>query len=95
MYIAMNRFWIKPGKEDEFEKAWKNRESFLKGVAGFKEFRLLKGANGTYISHSTWENENAFTAWMDSEAFAKAHAQGASKGLTQGPPEFSGYDVIL
>jgi len=95
MYIAMNRFWVIPGKEEEFETVWKTRDTYLKDVPGFKEFHLLRGENGVYISHSIWENFEAFEAWTDSEAFAKAHAQGGSKGLVQGPPEFNGYHVVI
>ena len=29
MYIAMNRFKIVPGKEDEFEKVWRERDTHL------------------------------------------------------------------
>ena len=43
MYIAMNRFKIVKGKETEFENIWKNRDSHLEGVEGFKEFNLVKG----------------------------------------------------
>lgn len=95
MYIAMNRFWVKPGKESDFETVWKERDSYLKDVPGFQEFHLLKGDNGVYISHSIWESLEAFEAWTDSEAFAKAHADGGSKGLVQGPPEFNGFQVII
>ena len=95
MYIAMNRFTVVPGKELDFETVWKTRETFLSGVPGFKEFHLLRGEAGIYISHSTWESREVFIQWTESEAFQKAHAQGGSKGLLQGPPQFSGYDVIL
>ena len=43
MFIAMNRFKIVPGKEDEFEKVWRERDTHLSGVPGFKEFHLVKG----------------------------------------------------
>ncbi|MCE9623983.1 MAG: antibiotic biosynthesis monooxygenase [Deltaproteobacteria bacterium] len=95
MYIAMNQFTVVPGKGKEFEEMWKSRETFLGEVPGFKEFHLLKGENDAYISHSTWESREAFTRWTESEAFRKAHAQGGSKGLIQGPPRFSGYEVVL
>ncbi len=95
MYIAMNKFWIKPGKDQDFEKVWRERESYLKDVPGFKEFHLLRGDGGVYISHSVWENEDSFSAWTESESFVKAHQQGGSKGLVQGPPEFNGYQVVL
>ena len=42
MFIAMNRFKIILGKEKEFEDIWKNRDTYLIGVPGFKEFHLVK-----------------------------------------------------
>lgn len=95
MFIAMNQFKVLPDKGPEFEKVWGERETFLDDIPGFKEFHLLKGEEGIYISHSTWESREAFVAWTESEAFRKAHAGGGSKGLLAGPPHFSGYDVVL
>ena len=43
MYIAMNRFKIVLGKEKAFEDVWKNRETHLENVPGFKKFNLVKG----------------------------------------------------
>ena len=43
MYIAMNRFKIVIGKEKAFEGVWKNRETHLENVPGFKEFNLVRG----------------------------------------------------
>ena len=43
MFIAMNRFKIVLGKEKDFENVWKNRDTHLEGVPGFKEFHLVKG----------------------------------------------------
>jgi len=100
MYIAMNRFKIAPGREEEFEQVWRNRESFLAEVPGFIEFKLLRGERGddasVIISHSTWESEEAFRAWTNSEAFQKAHRSGGSpQGVVLGPPQFEGYQVAL
>ena len=55
MYIAMNRFKIVLGKEEEFEKVWKNRDTHLEGVKGFKNFNLIKETpmkNIRYILHT-------------------------------------------
>ena len=95
MFIAMNKFKVIPEKESEFEAVWKNRQSYLDKVPGFQEFHLLKGEGSVYISHSTWESREAFIQWTQSESFQKAHAQGGAKGMMQGPPEFSGYEVVL
>ena len=94
-YIAMNRFEVVAGKGPEFEAVWRNRQSLLQGVSGFVEFHLLRGAENVYVSHSVWETEAAFVAWTESEAFQQAHAQGGSRGMLQGPPQLSGYQIVL
>jgi len=95
-YIAMNQFKVVEGKGEEFEQVWAGRQSFLAEVPGFLEFRLLRGSDRVYISHSVWTDEAAFLAWTESEAFQKAHAQGGgARGLVAGPPVFAGYDVVI
>lgn len=68
MYIAMNRFKVKIGSEEET----------------------------LFASHTEWESEADFTQWINSEAFAKAHAgAGAkSKDIYLGPPKFEGFNSI-
>ena len=38
MFIAMNNFQIAAGKEQEFERIWRERETFLQDVPGFIDF---------------------------------------------------------
>lgn len=100
MFIAMNRFRIARGSESDFIEIWKNRETYLDQVPGFREFHLLHGpANDEYTlfaSHSVWESRESFEAWTHSEAFRKAHAgAGGAKGIYLGPPQFEGFDVVL
>lgn len=94
MFIAMNRFRVNEGRGPDFERAWAERESHLAGVPGFQLFQLLKGEDGTYVSHSTWESEAAFAAWTKSEAFRKAHSHRLPEGILAGHPQFSCYEVI-
>ena len=100
MFIAMNRFKIIPGNEEDFLSIWKNRESFLDEVPGFKEFHLLKGPKtdeySLFASHSIWDSKQAFEDWTKSEAFRKAHANaGDAKPVYLGKPEFEGFEVAL
>jgi len=100
MYIAMNRFKIFKGKEQEFEKIWKERETHLDHVPGFKNFNLVRGATKDdytlYASHSTWNSEESFMDWTNSEAFRMAHkGAGKHKGLYLGHPEFEGFKVVI
>ncbi len=96
----MNRFKIIPGCEDDFLEIWKNRETFLDEVPGFREFHLLKGPVSNeyslFASHSIWDSKQAFENWTKSEAFRKAHANaGDAKPVYLGKPEFEGFEVAL
>ena len=100
MFIAMNRFRIALGSEEVFEKLWRERDSHLDEVPGFREFHLLRGPSDDeatlYASHTVWESQAAFEAWTKSENFRKAHAQArAPQGTYLGHPQFEGFDVIL
>jgi heme-degrading monooxygenase HmoA len=97
MFIAMNRFQVMPGKEDEFEEIWRRRETYLEGVPGYVRFALLKSqmTPGEYVSHSTWKDRQSFVDWSQSEAFQKAHRQGSLAGVLQGPPMPGMYEAIL
>ena len=100
MFIAMNRFKIVPGKEREFENVWKERDTHLKGVDGFKEFHLVKGEQNSefslYASHSVWKSKEDFINWTKSEAFKLAHKNaGQHKDLYLGPPNFEGFEVVI
>ncbi|PPR15387.1 MAG: Heme oxygenase (staphylobilin-producing) [Alphaproteobacteria bacterium MarineAlpha9_Bin3] len=99
MYIAMNRFKIIIGREKDFEKIWKNRETHLDDVTGFIEFHLVKGKTEEtytlYASHSTWKSQNDFSNWTKSKEFRQAH-KGAGKhsDIYLGHPVFEGFEVI-
>jgi heme-degrading monooxygenase HmoA len=100
MFIAMNRFRVKRGAEDTFEKVWLSRDSYLERVPGFVEFHLLKGPEAEdhtlYASHTVWQSKAAFEAWTKSEEFRAAHARAGND--TTGPlylehPKFEGFEV--
>ncbi|MBI4251812.1 MAG: antibiotic biosynthesis monooxygenase [Candidatus Tectomicrobia bacterium] len=97
MYITMNRFRIKKGREAEFEEIWRTRESYLHEAPGFVAFHFLRGPEGEYISHTLWESKEAFEGWVGSESFHKAHARAGQtpKDLFEGPAKLSFYDVLL
>jgi heme-degrading monooxygenase HmoA len=99
MYIAMNHFRVKPEATTEFEQAWRERQSFLAEVPGFKSFHLLRGpaeeGAQLYASHTEWADQAAFEAWTQSEAFRKAHSQGGKTvQYLMGPPRFVGWNSV-
>ena len=100
MFVAMNRFKIVAGREEDFIAIWKNRDTYLDTVPGFKTFHLLRGPDGEgytlFASHSIWDSRDAFEAWTKSEAFRKAHANaGGAKDIYLGPPQFEGFEAVV
>lgn len=101
MYIAMNRFKVLKGSEEAFEDVWKNRDSTLAEMKGFKEFHLLRGpvneAEGytLFASHTVWASEEDFVAWTKSENFRNAHRNaGQNKPMYVGHPQFEGFKAV-
>ena len=81
-FIAMNRFKIAIGRESDFEDIWKNRETHLDDVKGFRKFNLLKGSTSEeftlYTSHSTWESKTDFENWKNQKHLEKHIVEGDS-----------------
>lgn len=101
-YIAMNRFKVRDGFEEQFTEVWASRESRLKELQGFREFRLLRGPqkDGYRLisSHVIWDSEEDFKAWTTSQQFRDSHKTAGGKGTQgalMGPPEFEGFETIL
>lgn len=99
MYIAMNRFRVAKGSEQDFETLWRDRDSHLADTPGFVDFAMLRGAEAAdhtpYISQSRWADEDSFRGWMTSDSFRRAHKDvGGAKQMYLGPPVFEGFDVL-
>ena len=43
MFLAMNRFSVKPDRTSDFEQAWRTRESYLATMPGFRRFAPPQG----------------------------------------------------
>lgn len=100
MFLAMNRFKIARGREEEFVEIWRSRDTFLEGVPGFRRFQLVAGPvkdeYALYASHSEWDSRQDFENWTHSEAFRRAHADvRPNKDLYVGPPELELFDQAL
>ena len=100
MFLAMNRFQISKDYCSDFERIWRERDSYLENVPGFKSFNLLRSSEHEdfvlYASHSVWEDESAFRAWTESKEFRLAHQQAsAPKGTYLAHPELETFTSVL
>jgi heme-degrading monooxygenase HmoA len=100
MFIAMNRFQIAAGREQDFESVWRNRQSILRRFPGSSNFTFYARPQKT-VRFSTphiqcGKSRKAFEDWTNSESFRKAYGQArAPEGTYLGPPQFEGFDVVL
>ena len=102
MYIAMNRFRVRVGREDGFETVWRERDSHLDEMPGFVHFRLLRGPTDEeagytlFASHTMWRSREDFAGWTRSDAFKAAHRGAGSTGdLYLGHPQFEGFESLF
>src|SRR5690606_8363737 len=103
MFIAMNRFQVKKGHEDAFQKVWAERQSYLGQVEGFVRFHLLRSAgmgpeapHCEFVSYSQWTDRKAFEGWLHGDFSKKAHSSSSgTREMLAGPPQFTGYEAVL
>lgn len=101
MFLAMNRFRIALGREEDFINVWRARNSYLDNVPGFLAFNLLRGDSTAehtlFASHSVWASKAAFEDWTRSEAFRMAHASAGqtTRDLYLGPPQLELFESVL
>lgn len=108
MYVAMNRFQVRPEAATAFEQMWLKRETRLPEVPGFLSFHMLRGPQREdhilFSSYTLWASRDAFEAWTKSPQFASAHKAAAGKTgsdqkseqqpMTIGPSQFEGFEVL-
>jgi heme-degrading monooxygenase HmoA len=96
MFVSMNLFSVHPDRCEEFESAWRERDSYLSQVDGFVRFALLRGeGSGEYNSHTTWRSRGHFEAWAQSDAFRNGHRNGIGDNVLAGHPKVVLYEGLL
>jgi heme-degrading monooxygenase HmoA len=79
---------VLPGKEQVFEDACARVIETMKGIDGHSESRLFKevgDAKRLYLIVSVWQSEEAFRAFIASDAFKKVTNWGAQNILAGRP----------
>jgi heme-degrading monooxygenase HmoA len=91
--IGMN-YHVLPGKEQVFEDACTRVVETMQGVDGHDESHLYRRVGGdggaVYLIVSRWQSEDAFDAFIASDAFKKVTSWGRANILS-GPPRHTTY----
>ena len=83
--VKINAIEVPEGRGAELEARFSARAGEVEKMPGFESFELLRPVEGEtrYFVYTRWESEEAFQAWLNSDAFTKGHAgppAGASGG---------------
>lgn len=75
--VKINAIAVGPGRGEELEKRFAARAGEVEKMPGFEGFELLRPVDGEtrYFVYTRWESEEAFQAWVNSEAFQRGHRQ--------------------
>jgi heme oxygenase (mycobilin-producing) len=84
--VKINAIEVPEGAGAELEKRFAARAGAVESSPGFEGFQLLRPVEGEsrYFVMTWWESEEAFQGWMNSQDFAKGHANA-------GPPAGGGH----
>ena len=89
-FVAINVLTVPEPMRQVLEERFANRAGEVETMDGFEHFELLRPVSGqdSYLVYTRWASEEAFRAWVDSQAFSKGHAQASAGG-----PAATGSDV--
>jgi heme-degrading monooxygenase HmoA len=89
--IGMN-YHVIPGKENQFKTSFEAVANALSNAEGHAESRLFSDCKepNKFLIISEWKNQDAFQAFITSEAFRKVTNWGASE-LLMGRPTHKVY----
>lgn len=93
--VKINVLQVPAERAEVLEQRFAARAGEVEKVDGFESFDLLRPTEGTdrYLVVTRWRDEDAFQAWMSSEAFTKGHAHSAGQGGSdQGGSDHGGSD---
>ncbi len=98
--VKINAIEVGEGRGAELEQRFASRAREVEEMPGFEGFELLRPNEGEtrYFVYTRWESEEAFMAWVTSDAFTRGHAKAsADRGeepVAQGSHLLS-FDVVL
>ncbi len=81
-FVAINVLTVPPAMRETLEQRFAARAGEVEKMDGFQHFELLRPVEGqdSYFVYTRWDSEEAFQAWVSSQAFGRGHAQASSGG---------------
>ena len=98
--VKINAIEVPEGMGEALESRFAARVAEVDKMPGFEAFELLRPTEGEtrYFVYTRWDSEEAFQAWVNSDAFQRGHAGAGNPH--HGKPVAShssllGFEVVL
>ena len=77
MITVMNRIFVNPEYQGDFEERFLNRARMVDQMPGFVSNQVLRpvAPGDPYIVLTLWHSREHFDAWTSSDAFTQGHAR--------------------
>lgn len=84
--VKFNVLSVPEGAGPTLEERFGRRAGLVEGQPGFEEFQLLRPVEGTdrYLVYTRWKDEESYQNWLNSQEFARGHAQAAADAEKEG-----------
>ncbi|MCO5319313.1 MAG: antibiotic biosynthesis monooxygenase [Microthrixaceae bacterium] len=84
--VKINAIEVPEGAGPELEARFAARAGAVEDQPGFQYFQLLRPVEGEnrYFVMTWWADEESFQAWMNSQDFARGHANAGGSGAEGG-----------
>lgn len=94
--VKINAVTIPDGRGMELERRFAERFDLVEGVPGFLGFELLRPTDegDRYFVYSRWESQEAFDAWVSSDAFKQTHERLPGREPVGTHNELLSFDIV-
>ncbi len=77
-FVSVFSVQVEEGRAQEFIERFRKRARLIDKAKGFKGMFVLQHAqeSNKFLVVTFWDDEKSFHAWVNSEEFRKAHAEG-------------------
>jgi heme-degrading monooxygenase HmoA len=111
VFVVTNRIPVARGQEEAFEDRFRNRAHLIDRAPGFIKNQVLRPVQrrfnhktgawdeiqepGYHLVQTTWETEQDFWNWTQSESFRAAHSNRPPAEMFAGPNVMEIHEVVL
>ena len=94
--VRINAIDVPPERADELVTRFATRAGEVSKMPGFEAFELLRPSDGrnVFLVYTRWASQEAFDAWLSSQAFQHGHAQHTGQGPVSSHAELWSFDVM-